>query len=233
MNGNILFRQTLQHLAQKRRSEAQSKPASRLPWDDEILGTYKEKWLAYFKMLDTTKDITFPRATTPLDIDRNIRPDLITLSDGNEDAFGAVAYSRWTLNNGSKEDRLIAAKAKLGPFMDKGEVVKMELSSAAMAARLKSWILKNTRCDYGTYYPFLDSRIVQHMIRKESYSLNTFAGLRVKEITAKSDVSAWLHISSKDNYVADILTRGSTPEKLGEKSEWQRGPTWLYDDIEL
>ena len=76
----------------------------------------------------------------------------------------------------------------------------------------------------------LDSRIVQDMIKKESYNLNTFAGLRVKEISAKTDVSNWQHISSKDNYVADILTKGATPDKLREGSIWQQGPDWLKLD---
>ena len=56
------------------------------------------------------------------------------------------------------------------------------------------------------------------MLKKESYLLNTFAGLRVKEISSKSDVFLWSHISSKDNYVSDILTKGSTPDKLAEVS---------------
>ena len=65
------------------------------------------------------------------------------------------------------------------------------------------------------------------MVKKEDYNLNTFAGLRVKEISQKSDVTSWLHIPSKDNYVSDILTKGAAPSSLGEGSEWQCGPKWL------
>lgn len=68
------------------------------------------------------------------------------------------------------------------------------------------------------------------MLQKSSYLLNTFAGLRVKEIDCKTDVSSWLHISSKDNWVADILTRGASLEKLKEGSDWQTGPSWLVHD---
>ena len=102
-----------------------------------------------------------------------------------------------------------------------------------MAVRLKSWIVKHTRTVCGTHHPFLDSKIVQDMIKKESYKLNTFAGLRVKEIASNSDVTSWMHISSKDNYVADILTRGTTPDKLKKYSEWQVGPSWLKCDIDF
>ena len=68
------------------------------------------------------------------------------------------------------------------------------------------------------------------MVKKESYLLNTFAGLRVKEIAAKSDAHSWMHIRSKDNFVADILTRGASPDKLVPGSDWQKGPGWLVDD---
>ena len=51
--------------------------------------------------------------------------------------------------------------------------------------------------------PFLDSQIVQYMIRKESYGYNTFAGLRVAEIRKKTDVLSWQHVPSEEN-IADL-----------------------------
>ena len=181
-------------------------------------------------MLDSLENVTFPRSIKPINADPNIQPSLVTFSDGNENAYGCVAYALWTLVDGTREARLIMSKAKLGPLLQKGEVVKNELSGATFAARLKTWIIQNTGIKYDQYYPFLDSRIVQDMLQKSSYLLNTFAGLRVKEIDCKTDVSSWLHISSKDNWVADILTRGASPEKLKEGSDWQTGPSWLVDD---
>ena len=53
-----------------------------------------------------------------------MKPNLITFCDGNEDAFGVVVYALWTLQDGSKEARFLLAKAKLGPLLSKGEVVK-------------------------------------------------------------------------------------------------------------
>ena len=133
----------------------------------------------------------------------------------------------WTLLDGSRVARLLMAKAKLGPLLQKGETVKNELSGATYAARIKTWIVQQSNLEFGEHIPFLDSRIVQDMIKKESYSLNTFAGLRVKEIDGKTDVTSWNHICSKDNFVADILTKGASPDKLGEGSVWQAGPGWL------
>ena len=231
MNGNLLFRRTLQQLSLKNK-EMNKKPANRQPWDAEIVGETKQKWLDYFLMLEAAKEITFPRATIPKNVDKSIKPNIVSFDDGNEESYGAVVYSRYTLKDGKRECRLIAAKAKLGPLLEHGEVVKHELSGATTAVRIKTWVLQNSRIEFSSYLPLLDSRIVQDMIKKESYTLNTFAGLRVKEIASKSDVTSWMHINSKDNYVADILTRGATPDKLKTGSDWQTGPKWLCEDIE-
>ena len=79
---------------------------------------------------------------------------------------------------------------------------------------------------FQSHIPFLDSRIVQDMIKKESYGYNVFAGLRVAEIQQKTDATAWRHIGSKEN-IADVLTRGVSPGQLGPGSTWQTGPVWL------
>ena len=64
--------------------------------------------------------------------------------------------------------------------------------------------------------------------KKESYLLNKEG---VKEISAKSDVDEWNNVSSKDNWVADITTRGASPDRPG--SDWQSGPKWLVQSREL
>ena len=62
--------------------------------------------------------------------------------------------------------------------------------------------------------------IVMAMLKKQSYGLNTFAGLRV------GDVDDWKHIPSAEN-IADCLTKGVAPNKLVSGSTWQCGPSWL------
>ena len=222
MVGNLLFRETIQSLAASRQ-EGETK----LPWDKEVTDELRDSWLDYFKMLEGIKDVSFPRSVKPASADPSIKPTVVTFSDGNMNAFGAVAYLLWTLEDGSKEARLVTSKAKLGPLLGKGEVVKNELSGATFAVRIKSWIIENSTLNLSDHLPFVDSQIVQHMVKKEDYHLNTFAGLRVKEIGQKSDVTSWLHIPSKDNYVSDILTKGADPSSIKEGSEWQCGPKWL------
>ena len=159
-------------------------------------------------MLVSLKDITFPRSHKPMNVDPYVKPHLFTFSDGNEEAYGSPAYARWTLLDGTRVTNLIMSKAKLGPLTHKGEVVKNELSGATYEARLKCWIIEHTKIYFGVHVHFLDSRIVQDMIMKESYCFNTFAGLRVGEIQKKTDIMRWLHIPSDEN-IADILINGA------------------------
>ena len=233
MIGNILFRKTLQFLKFSQAGAGSTK----IPWDMLIENVdaehrFYDSWISYFQMLTTLKDIFFYRSCKPKSFDPNVKPSLITFCDGNEDAFGVVVYALWTLQDGSKEARFLLAKAKLGPLLSKGEVVKNELSGAVLAARARCWIMSQTGIEFSRSYHFLDSRIVQDMMLKESYGFNTFAGLRVAEIQRKTDLTHWLHIPSSENS-ADILTKGASPYEIGPNSLYQTGPKWLVEDESL
>ena len=230
MVGNILFRKTLQFL----KSSPAGTRSLKIPWDMVIENVdaehrFYDSWISYFQMLTTLKDVVICRSCKPDNFDPNIKPSLITFCDGNEDAFGVVVYALWTLLDGGKEARFLFAKAKLGPLLNKGEVVKNELSGAVFAARARCWVMSQTGLEYSKSYHFLDSRIVQDMMLKESYGFNTFAGLRVAELQQKTDLKQWLHIPSAENS-ADILTRGATPNQIGIDSLYQTGPKWLLED---
>ena len=180
-------------------------------------------------MLHKLKNVTFRRSYKPDNVKHNTKPGLVTFSDGSPNSYGAVAYARWRLRDESVACRLIMSRAKLGPLNYQGETVRNELSGATFASRLYTWILEQSTISFGKHFPFLDSRIVQDMIVKESYGFNTFAGLRVAEIQQKTEATAWNHIGTKEN-IADILTRGTTPEMIGSGTTWQSGPTWLTED---
>ena len=218
--GMLLFRSSLQELKKELKG--------RIPWDEHLEGDLLEQWLRYFEMLLRLEKIKFKRSFKPDNTDPAINPDLVTFSDGNPNAFGTVGFGLWTLKDGSKEARLIGSKAKLAPLLKKGETVRNELNGATFSARFKSWIYEQTGISFNHHYPILDSRIVQDMLKKNSYSLDTFTGLRVSEIQRKTVAEDWLHVPSKEN-IADVLTKGASPESLGPGSVWQAGPAWLVD----
>ena len=212
MIGNLLLRKSIQVLKKELKGP--------IPWDTEIVGSLADEWLLYFSQLVTLKSVKFPRSFKPIGVDQSEKPDLITFSDGNPDSFGTNAYVRWLMQDGSYEVRLLMSKAKLCAILQKGETVKSELNGATLQARLTVWIKKHSGVEFKNHYPFVDSRIVQSMLQKTIYGFSTFVGLRVGEIQQKTDRSSWLHIASSEN-IADILTRGASPDKLGPGSVWQ------------
>lgn len=229
MVGNILFRKTLQFL-KTLNLDAKRK----IPWDTAIENfdadhRFYDRWLDYFSMLNSLKNAVFNRSYKPPNFDPSVKPVLVTFCDGNEDAFGVIVYALWSLLDGTKTSRFILAKAKLGPLLNKGEVVKNELSGSVLAARAMCWIKSHTGLEFSHSVHFLDSRIVQDMMLKESYGFNTFAGLRVSELQKKTDLTKWFHIASSEN-IADILTKGSTPDHIGQNSLYQTGPLWLIEN---
>ena len=107
--------------------------------------------------------------------------------------------------------------------------MRQELAGATKAARLKCWVLQHTGLEFSEWIHFLDSRIVQDMIRKDSYGFGTYAGLRIAEIQQKTDIDKWFHIESAEN-ISDILTRGAKPKDIKQGTAWQNGPSWLVLD---
>ena len=219
--GDILFRNTLQHIKKGNKGK--------IPWDDIIEGILKDKWCEYFSMLVQLDKIYFPRSFKPKNVDDTVKPGFCTFDDGNPDAHGTVGYARWTLKDGSFKCRLILSKSRLCPLTYKAETVRSELAGGVLSARLKSWAQKNADIEWGSFHHFLDAKIVHDMLPKESYGFNTFVGLRVAEIQQKTNYEDWHHVPSKSN-IADILTKGAPPNMLGINSEWQNGPAWLSLD---
>ena len=142
-----------------------------------------------------------------------------TLDDGNLDSSGANVYGVWTKLDGSRDSSLLMAKAKLAPLQNEGETLEQELAGAAKAARLKCWVLKHTGLKFLKFLHFLDSQIVQDMIRNDSYGFGASAGLRVAEIQQKTNVDKRFHIRNAVN-VADVLTRGAKPKDIMQGSTW-------------
>ncbi len=127
--------------------------------------------------------------------------------------------------------RLVESKAKLTPLNQKGDAVKAEVCGAVFATRLKGYVLKHGRLDVEKWFHFIDSQTVLGAIQKESYGFQTFFANRVGEIQKAGPVTDWWWIPGEIN-IADLVTRGCSPELLGENSVWQKGPEFLSSPVE-
>ena len=103
---------------------------------------------------------------------------------------------------------------------------RIELCGAIINKRLKVLVQQHCRYHFQKFYHIVDSQIVHAMIQKDSYGFNTFAATRIGEIQERTDPKDWYWVESEYN-IADWLTRGKKPSKLGFGSSWQDGPTFL------
>ena len=196
-------------------------------WDDPIPETERAKWIKFFADMFRMERISFHRSTKPTNA--NGKPSLVIFSDASENAFGCCAYVRWKKSDAA-ESRLLMAKSRLAP-MKRITIPRLELNAALMAARMKDFIVKETKFDYEAIYMIVDSEIVRAMIQKESYGFRTFVGVRVGEIQSLTNKNDWYWIEGSLN-IADIISRGTHPEELDITSQWQTGPTFLNDNEE-
>ena len=192
-------------------------------WDKPLSSELRVKAIELFKEYAQLSTVTFPRSITPSGWVG--KPWGITFSDGSCDSYGAVLYLRWE-TAGGVETRLVESKAKLTPLDQKGDAVKAEICGAVFATRLKSYMLKHGRLEVERWYHFVDSQTVLGAIQRESYGFHTFFANRVGEIQKAGPVTDWWWVPGQLN-VADLVTRGCSPNQLDGDSVWQKGPNFL------
>ncbi len=197
-------------------------------WDEPLSDELRGKAIELFKEYARLSRITFRRSLTPSDWKG--KPWGIMFSDGSCESYGSVLYLRWETSDGVVT-RLVESKAKLTPLNQKGDTVKAEVCGAVFATRLKGYVLKHGRLDVEKWFHFIDSQTVLGAIQKESYGFQTFFANRVGEIQKAGPVTDWWWIPGKVD-IADLVTRGCSPELLGENSVWQKGPEFLSSPVE-
>ncbi len=109
--------------------------------------------------------------------------------------------------------------------------MKAEVCGAVFAARLRKYIEKHSRMQVERWLHLLDSQTVLGAIQRDSYGYQTFFANRVGEIQKSTSVEDWRWIPGEQN-IADLTTRGATPEDLKENSVWQNGPEFLKRPVE-
>ena len=195
-----------------------------LGWDEAIPENERKKWILFFEELYLMEDLTFKRCMKP-EKATSEDPTLVIFSDGSEIAYGAVAYLRWKLEDGTYCSQIAASKARISP-MKRITIVRLKLNGAVLAKRLKECIMKECRYTCQRVYFIIDSEIVLGMIQKDSYGFKTYVGVRVAEIQRGTNTCDWYWIDGEEN-IADATTRVQKPSFLGEDGLWQNGPEFL------
>ena len=106
---------------------------------------------------------------------------LIVFTDGSGKAFGAAAYIRWELEDGTYWTLLIMAKSKIAP-KNMVSIPRMELNGAVLGNRIKNFILKETNLAPSRVIQLVDSSTALGYVNTECGKFEPYEGLRVGEI---------------------------------------------------
>ena len=209
-----------------------------LEWDDPIPPKELKVWKELLKLLKSIDGVKFPRATKP---EKAIgRAELIGYFDGSDNAYAAVIYYRWELNDGSVEVKLVCSNARVTP-LNRLSTPRAELDGAVMLTRLVLSLIRS--CSVSGTVPkkiwlFGDSECTLGSIEKTSAAFGEYFGNRVGEIhdnqaqieeyCSVGEDGEWYHLSSNDNAADQPTKLTSTLDDVSMDSPWQRGPSYLY-----
>jgi len=192
-----------------------------IDWDDELPEDMQANWVKLFEEMKELNNVSFPRCLTPnYSVDR---PTLCIFADASQAAFGACAYTRWQISDGTFGVRFVAAKSRVAPIKAL-TIPRLELQAAVLASRLSRTIQEESRMMFQRVIFFTDSEIVLSWIRNQARAFKPFVSVRIGEIQDNSDLSQWNHVPGECN-VADDLSRGIPVKELTER--WENGPEFL------
>ena len=196
-------------------------------WDHEIDdGDLVRAWHEWLDELSDLDSFCMDRcyrisAAPPVDCQLHV------FCDASLAGFGAVAYFRLCLEDGSVWCSFVMAKCRVAPLRQMS-VPRLELQPAVMAVRLADLLRQEHDFEIGSVYFWSDSRTVLQWIRSESRRFHMFVENRVAEIQDSSAVGSWRHVPGFMN-PADIVSRGCRAADLcGDDSDWLRGPSFLW-----
>ena len=196
-------------------------------WDEPVSAEQKSAFMKALAGLRDLKCISFPRSIQPSRT--AVRPPmLLVFGDGSSQAYAAVAYIRWELDDGSVECKVLTCKTRVAP-KQKLTIPRLELLGSLAAVRLAASIKDSFTFEFGKVKFFTDSSAVLGMLQSETVTLLEFVSNRVAEIKAKSDVDKeWFWVPTDKN-LADMATRPYVePSDLAQGSEYQMGMDWMY-----
>ena len=202
----------------------------KLEWDEVMSSELQRKWISFFNRLEELSDISYDRCLHP--VDAVGKPILVIFSDGSDEAYGAAAYVRWELKDGTYWSRLAMAKSRIAPIK-KISTPQMELNGAVVSKRIRQVIEKEMRLDFESVIHLIDTITVLEMLHKISTRFKIYEGVRLGEIQAatQGNMDSWSWIEGKSN-IADYLTRPKNLDEISQHTQWWKGPAFLETPVD-
>ena len=108
---------------------------------------------------------------------------------------------------------------------------RLELTAALLLTQLTQIVKKAYGDKIQEIHLWSDSIITLCWIATPPGKLRTYELNRVKKVQDMTEKAIWHYVPTRDNS-ADLLSRGTTAEKLLSSELWWKGPTWLLTPSE-
>ena len=202
-------------------------------WDDKIEDGELREWLTWCEEAKELTSIDTPRAFIR-DPSVVTRSEIHVFCDASQESYGACAYLRCVLEDGSADCRLIAGKGRVAPLKSHS-ICRLELMGALIGARLVETVINELTIEINAVVFWCDSTTVLHWINQIISSYKAFVGNRISEIHSivqeletklGAEMVTWRYVPTEVN-PADDITRGLSPSKLVSGQRYQNGPEFL------
>ena len=192
-------------------------------WDQELPESVLKVWKKWVDSLTDLPNCRLDRCIKPVEGKLNSE-EVHIFCDGSTQAYGAVAYNKCVMEDGTVYTNIIVSKAKVAPI--KTETVnKLELRGAVIAVTLAKLIRRVLKVPKKDIFFWTDSKNVLAWLHTKKW-LTRFVINRVTEIKEASDVTAWRWVPGSLN-PADELSRGLNATQLLKATRWWRGPEFI------
>ena len=201
-------------------------------WDQLLDSEDKVEWVKILKDIQLLGDIYVPRHCIDGPFPYDDAPGLYSLicfCDASQNAMCSAIYVKFESPTGNIRVGLLTAKTRGSP----AKVItipKLELCASLMGSRLVKKVTTSLSFVIDTIYFLIDSKIVLGDLNKGSLETDLVSNC-VAEIRSNLERATFAWVPSEEN-IADLGSRGTSPDKVNEKSEWHNGPHWLKESVE-
>ncbi|XP_053381691.1 uncharacterized protein LOC123540987 [Mercenaria mercenaria] len=143
------------------------------------------------------------------------------------DGYGQCSYLRLIDNKGQVNCSLLMSKARVAPLKPI-TIPRLELAAAVVSVKISVLLRQELQFPDALEYFWTDSKVVIGYVGNDSRRFHVYVANRVQQIRSHSDPSQWRYVESELN-PADIASRGSSAYALVHKSNWFKGPDFLWN----
>ncbi|XP_011868845.1 PREDICTED: uncharacterized protein LOC105562536 [Vollenhovia emeryi] len=197
-----------------------------IEWDESVPMHIHRIWDQIRSQLCLLNKVKIPRLVISGKADSRIQ--IHGFCDASEKAYGACIYLREQSRQGEIVVSLLCSKSRVAP-MKMLSLPRLELCGAVLLTDLMNKVINSLNLKVQQRFYWTDSTIVLAWISSPSRKWQVFVANRISNIQDNSSPSEWRHVRSKDN-PADLISKGTTPEKLIQTNSWWEGPQWLKEE---